>query len=79
MLTFERAALKEAAFRLRESRMVVQALRAFGEDRIPSSAIRMIRQRFGTALLSRVLKDTKYATGWVYAAIQEAAKQNPDV
>lgn len=76
-LTFERTALKEAGFRLPESRLIVQALRAYGEDRITPKIIAAIRKKFDPALRQRILLDTKTATGWIYAAIQEIARERP--
>lgn len=76
-LTFEHTALKEAVFKLPESRLVVQALKAFGEDRITTKLIAAIRKKFDPAIRRRILLDTKTATGWVYAAIQEIAKEDP--
>jgi hypothetical protein len=75
-LTFEHTALKEAAFRLAESRLIVQALKAFGEGRITPKIISQIRKQFDPTLRQRILLDTKTATGWVYAAIQEMAKKD---
>ena len=73
-LDFEHTALKEAGFKLPESRLIVQALKAFGEDRITPKVITQVRRQFDSALLQRILLDTKTATGWVYAAIQEIAR-----
>lgn len=72
-LRFEHTALKEAGFKLPESRLVVQALKAFGEDRITPKIISRIRRKFDPATRQKILLDTKTATGWVYAAIQEIA------
>jgi hypothetical protein len=74
LLAFEHAALKESGFKLRESSLLVQALRAFGEDRISSKLIAQIRKKFDPGLRRRILLDTKTATGWIYAAIQKIAK-----
>ncbi|HKV39131.1 MAG TPA: DUF6088 family protein [Blastocatellia bacterium] len=74
-IAFEHTALKEAGFKLPESRLIVQALRAFGEGRITPKIITQIRGQFDPALRQRILLDTKTATGWVYAAIQEIAKE----
>lgn len=75
-LAFEHTALKEAGFKLPESRLIVQALKAYGENRITPKIIALIRKKFDRALRQRILIDTKTATGWVYAAIQEIAKDN---
>jgi len=75
-LAFKHTALKEAGFKLRESRLIVQALRAFGEGRITPKVIAQIRGQFASSLRQQILHDTKTATGWVYAAIQEIAKES---
>jgi hypothetical protein len=77
-LDFEHTALKEAGFKLPESRLIVHALKALGEDRITPQIITHIRRQFDSALRQRILLDTKTATGWVYAAIQEIAKEGPN-
>ena len=58
-----------------ESRLIVQALKAFGEGHVRPAVIMQIRRQFDPALRQRILLDTKTATGWVYAAIQEIAKE----
>lgn len=75
-LAFEHTALKEAGFKLSESRLIVQALKAFGESRITPRIISQIRKQFDPALLQRIRLDTKTATGWVYATIQEIARES---
>lgn len=77
-LSFEHTALKEAAFRLPESRLIVQALKALGERRITPATIEQIRRKYDPALRQRILADTKTATGWVYAAIQEIVREQPN-
>ena len=76
-LAFEHTALKEAGFRLRESRLVVQALKNLGEKRISAKVITHIRKQLPPALRRKILMDTKTATGWVYAAIQKIARESP--
>lgn len=73
-LAFEHTALKESGLKLRESKLVVQALKAFGEDRITSKVISRIRKNFDPNLRKKILRDTRTVTGWVYAAVQEIAK-----
>jgi hypothetical protein len=74
-LAFEHTALKEAGFKFRESRLIVQALKAFGEGRITPKVVTQIRGQFDSSLRQQILHDTKTATGWVYAVIQEIAKE----
>ncbi len=73
-LAFEQATLKEAGFRHPESRLVVQALKAYGERNITRETISALRHKFDLATRQKILRDTKTATGWVYATIQEIAK-----
>ena len=75
LLAFEHTALKEAGFKLPESRLLVQALKEYGENRITRKIIEQVRKKFDHTLRKRILVDTKTATGWVYAAIQEIAKE----
>jgi hypothetical protein len=70
-LAFEHTALKEAGFKLRESGLIVQALKSLGPERITSEVISKIRTWLPEALCTKVLADTRTATGWVYAAIQQ--------
>jgi hypothetical protein len=76
-LAFDHTVLKEAGFKLPESRLVVQALKAYGEGRITPKIITLIRKKLDPKLRQRILLDTKTSTGWVYAAIQEVAKERP--
>lgn len=76
-LIFEHTALKEAGFKLRESQLIVQALKALGEERITPKIISAVRRKFDPAMRRRILLDTKTATGWVYATIQKIAKDPP--
>jgi hypothetical protein len=74
-LAFEHTALKEAGFKLAESRLIVQALKALGEHRITDKVVTQIRKQFDPTLRQRILLDTRTATGWVYAAVKEIAKE----
>lgn len=69
-LVFENTALKEAGFKLRESGLIVQALKSLGSERITPEVISKIRAWLPESLRKKVLADTKTATGWVYAAIR---------
>lgn len=77
-LIFDHTALKEAVFKLRESRLLVQALKSMGEDRMTPRVISQLREQFDLHIRQRILRDTKTATGWVYSAIQEIAKEAPN-
>jgi hypothetical protein len=76
-LAFEHTALKESVFKLAQSRLVVQALKSLGEERISPKVVSKIREQLDPALRRKILLDTKTSTGWVYAAIQEIAREAP--
>ena len=74
-LVFEHTALKEAGFKLRESGLIVQALKSLGPDRVTPDVISKIRHWLPRRLWAKTLTDTQTATGWVYAAVQQIARQ----
>jgi len=63
LLAFQHTALKEAGFKLPESRLIVQALKASGENRITRKIIAKIRKRFDHALRQRILVDKETSNG----------------
>jgi hypothetical protein len=77
-LVFEHTALKETVFKLRESGLIVQALKSLGPNRITPDVISTIRQWLPRNLRTKVLADTRTATGWVHAAIQRIVKEKSD-
>jgi hypothetical protein len=77
-LVFKHTALKEAGFRLRESALVVQALKSLGQERVTSEVISRLRKWLPPNLRSRVLADTRTATGWVRAALQQIVRDEPN-
>ncbi len=70
-IEFRHSSLREAGFNLRESSLVVQALRALGPDRITPGVTVGIGKWLDPALYPRILKDTKTAAGWIHQAIRE--------
>jgi len=74
-LVFEHTALKESGVKLKESGLIVQALRSLGQERITPEIISKIRAWLPEPLRAKVLADTKTATGWVYNAIQQIAEE----
>lgn len=77
-LVFEHTALKEAGFKLRESGLIVQALKSLGRNRITPEVIAALRKRVPRSLRPKLLIDTRTATGWVHAAIQRIAEEGVD-
>lgn len=77
-LTFKHHALKEAGFGHDESGIIVQALKALGEQRITDETIERIRAWLPAGKRAAVLKDTRRVTGWVYAAIKRITREDGD-
>jgi len=78
-LTFEHTALKEAGFKLKESGLIVQALKSLGPDQITPEIISKIREWLPAPLRAKVLADTKTATGWAYSAIQRIMQEDTNL
>lgn len=76
-LAFKKTALKEIGFKYRESGIIVQALKALGKERISSSLLDKIRMELDKRLFTKILKDTKTVTGWVYDCIKEICREVP--
>ena len=69
-LEFKKSALKDVGFKYRESGLVVQALKALGQDRVNDAVVATLRKQLDDTACKQVLKDTVTATGWVYEAIK---------
>ncbi len=69
-LAFKKSALKDVGFKYRESGLVVQALKALGQERVDDAVIATLRMQLDETACKRLLKDTVTATGWVYEAIK---------
>ena len=77
-LAFRHTALKEASLKLRESALIVQALKSLGPERITASATAKIRKWLAPRLRIKVLADTKFVTTWIYAVISEVCAESTD-
>jgi len=75
-LVFEHTALKESGVKLKESGLIVQALKSLGPEQITPEIISKIRTWLPKSLDAKVLADTKTATGWVYSAIQQITQKD---
>jgi len=69
-LEFKKSALKDVGFKYRESGLIVQALKALGQERVDEAVIATLRKQLDEPACKRVLKDTVTATGWVYETIK---------
>jgi hypothetical protein len=70
-LEFKKSALKDVGFKYRESGLLVQALKALGQERVDDAVITTLRNQINETTCKRVLKDTVTATGWVYETIKQ--------
>jgi hypothetical protein len=77
-LHFKKAALKESGFKLAESALMVQGIKALGAEHISSEVIEQLRNWLKPSLWAKVLKDTQRATGWVYEVIKKVCREDVD-
>lgn len=77
-LAFKQSPLKESSLKLRESGLVVQALKSLGPDRVTPNVISKIREWLDPDKRSLVLKDARTVTGWVYDAIRRICDEEPE-
>jgi hypothetical protein len=75
-LEFRKSTLKDVGFKYRESGLVVQALKALGQERVDDAVIAMLRKQLDEVVCRRVLKDTVAATGWVYETIKRICRRH---
>jgi hypothetical protein len=69
-LEFKKSVLKDVGFKYRESGLIVQALKALGQERVDNAVVATLRKQLDETTRKRILKDTVTATGWVYEAIK---------
>lgn len=77
-LTYKHTASKETSLKLRESTLIVQALKSLGPERITAANIARIRKWLDPRLRTKVLADTKFVTAWIYAAIRQVCQERTD-
>lgn len=75
MLSYKHTASKETSLKLRESSLILQALKSLGPDRITPSVTVKIREWLGPRLRTKVLVDTQFVTAWIYAAIRQVCRE----
>ncbi len=75
-LIFRHQALKDTGFKRRESGLMVQAIKALGQNRVTPQIISKIRAWLPPTLRKKVLADTKTTTGWIYDVIREITREN---
>lgn len=68
---FEHTALKESGVELKESGLIVQALKALRSDNITPDVTSKLRNWLAQNMRVKVLADSRPVTGWVYDTIQK--------
>jgi len=68
-LQFRHVAMKDAGFKLRESALIVQALKSLGETHVTPDVLGAIQRWLAPGLRPKVAADTTRVTGWVRVAI----------
>ena len=75
VLVFRQSALKDTGLKLRESGLIVQALKALGKEHVEPSAVETLRQWLDPKLRARVLRDTRMVTSWIYEIIKQICEE----
>lgn len=71
MLEFKHASLPESGLKYDRSELLVQAIRSLGRENVTPEILNSLRKKFNHEELKRILKDTKYVTGWIYENIKQ--------
>lgn len=73
-LEFKKTVLKEIGFKYSISGLIVAALKSLGKNHIDESVIASLQNQIDPKMYSKILKDTKTVTGWIYDAIKQICK-----
>ena len=74
-IEFRHTSLHELIFRLPESAMVVQALKALGKEHVDEEVMQTLREKYPNALWKRMAADTCNASGWIHETIRAISTQ----
>jgi len=74
-LEFKKSPLKNIGFRYRESSLIVQALKALGQENVTPGTLQKIRKQIDEKRCEKILKDTRTATTWIYETIKKICKK----
>ncbi len=69
-IAFVRRANKETTILSPKTALLVQALKALGENRINDGVIKTLRLKFNNKERSRAVHEARYVTSWVYEIIK---------
>lgn len=74
-LEFKKIALKEVGFKYPESALLVQAIKGLGKNNITSKVITTLSNKIDEKYYSKIIKDTKTVTEWVYSIIKQVCQK----
>lgn len=75
VIEFNKGSLKEVGFSLKESALIVQVLKSLGRQNIDDGTISKIRDRIDKKKYKKILKETKWVTGWIYEHIKKICEE----
>jgi hypothetical protein len=75
LLVFKKRSLKESGFKLPESELVVQAVKALGKERVDAQICKKLAKKWTPAFWQKILRDTKTAPAWVCDVIRNISKE----
>ncbi len=70
----KKRALKESGFKHKQSELVVQALKAYGQERIDEKLQQKLADKWTPEMWRKILRDTKTAPAWVSDIILNITK-----
>ena len=74
-LAFKHRANKETTVLSPRTALIVQALKALGENRVEDSTLATLRTKLDAKELARAVREARYATSWVYEIIKRLAAE----
>jgi hypothetical protein len=73
VLTFKHTSTKEAALKYANTALIIQAMKAAGEEQITDDFLKMLSQKYPAGEWEKIKKDASKTTGWVYKYISRIA------
>jgi hypothetical protein len=74
-LTFVHTAVRDSGFKLRESALLVESLKALGPERTTDETLKALRKTVPEALRPKILKDTRTVVAWVRDALLKVCRE----
>ena len=74
-LAFKKRTLKESVFKHKQSELVVQALKALGQERTDPPILKKLAATWTPNMWKKILRDTKTAPAWVCDIIRNIVKE----